>query len=310
MSRNDAPDPFPELQDWAHKTEQKVRRQRLRRAVAGRVPAVVVGVAALVALAFTIPAGWAMMRDTTPTAGPPRHQADGVSTTVPENGSPDDPFAGTPAASYPKGAAGISLPAAKPVPGFTAKQVDAALKQVRQAMIAGRLDSEMLIAHKPDKLLALLAPSHRAGIRKWFTGLTHANVATWIDPAVRLDPREEPRVSGKVTYTSTIRDGRRELRITTNFVWVYAFEGTDQPIVVTHDEIQWEFPSTKGLRADDHGMWIGDTKSYAAFVDCAATDRGLLAPTRIGGAPEPADTDDPDDLLRADHPLEIQDDCP
>jgi hypothetical protein len=121
-------------------------------------------------------------------------------------------------------------------------------------------------------------------------------MATWIDPAVRLDPREEPRVSGKVTYTSTIRDGRRELRITTNFVWVYAFEGTDQPIVVIHDEIQWEFPSTKGLRADDHGMWIGDTKSYAAagadrlgeLVEGALQRRSALRPV-LRGRFEPVD---------------------
>jgi len=307
MSQHDAPDPFAELQDWAHKTEQKVRRERWRRVVAGRVPVVLVGAAVLVAIVLTVPAGWAMLQDT---ASPTRQQADGVSATTARNGSPTDPFAGTPAASYPKGAAGITLPAAKAVPGFTAEQVDAALKQVRQAMVAGRLDSDMLITHNPNKFLALLAPNQRSGIRKWFTNLTHANVATWIDPAARLDPREQPRVSGTAMYTSTVRDGRRELRITTNFVWVYAFEGTEQPLVVTHDEIQWEFPATKGLRADDHGMWIGETTSYSALVDCAAGEKGLLAPTRVGVAPDPADTDDPDDLLRADHPLEIRENCP
>ena len=42
----------------------------------------------------------------------------------------------------------------------------------------------------------------------------------------------------------------------------------------------------------------------------AAWERGLLAPTRVFAAPDPADTEDPDDLLRADHPMEIRDNCP
>jgi hypothetical protein len=189
--------------------------------VAGRAPVVLVGTAALVALAFTVPAGWAMLRDPAPAADPARQQADGVSGTIGENNPFTDPFTGTAAASYPKGAAGTSLPAAKTVPGFSAADVDNALNQVRRAMIAGRLDSVMLVDHKPDKFLALIAPNQRAAIRKWFTDLTHVNLATWIDPAVRLDPDEQPRVSGKVTFASTVRDGRRELRVTTNFVWVY-----------------------------------------------------------------------------------------
>ncbi|MBO3743673.1 hypothetical protein [Actinoplanes flavus] len=68
-------------------------------------------------------------------------------------------------------------------------------------------------------------------------------MATWIDPAVRLDGKEQRRVSGRVTYSSEKIDGLRTLRITTNVIGVYTFEGGgDTPIAASHDEIQWEFP--------------------------------------------------------------------
>ncbi|GIM89145.1 hypothetical protein [Paractinoplanes toevensis] len=115
-----------------------------------------------------------------------------------------------------------------------------------------------------------------------------ATVATWIDPAVKLDAGEEPRVSGRITYASVVVDGLRTLRVTSNFVWVYAFDRADRPLAVAHDELRWELPSTAGLRAGDRGRWLGDRKSYPALVDCAASDRGPLAPTRVGGTPRPA----------------------
>ncbi|MEU8657920.1 hypothetical protein [Actinoplanes philippinensis] len=310
MSQHDAPDPFDGLQDWAHKTERKVRRERRRRLAARWVPTVVVGVAAVVAIGFTVPAGWALLRDSSPAAQPTPSRPDGVTATTTQTATPTDPFAGTPAASYPKGQAGITLPAARAVPGFTTAQVDTALQQVRKAMIAGRLAPGMLTDHRPDDFVALLAPSQRAPIRKWFTDRVHSNVATWIDPAVRLDPREQPRVSGRVTYAAATRDGRRMLRVTTNFVWVYAFEDTAQPFAVVHDEIQWDFFAPKNLHADDRGMWIGANRSYWAMMDCAAGDKGLLAPTRRLGAPAPGETDAPDDLLRPERSLDIHENCP
>jgi hypothetical protein len=52
-------------------------------------------------------------------------------------------------------------------------------------------------------------------------------------------------------------------------------------------------------------MWLGDVKGYPARVDCAAAGRGLLAPA----PPGPAPTDDREDLLRADHTVDIDGNC-
>lgn len=228
-----------------------------------------------------------------------------------QNAAPTDPFAGTPAAAYPKGQAGITLPAAKAITGFSAAQVRADLQQVRTALIAGRLDHAMLVDHRPTGLLDLLSPNSRDSIEKWFQTTQFESVATWIDPAVRLNPREQPRVSGRVTYSSVLSGGLRTLRVTTNFVWVYAFQvGGDRPLAAEHDEILWEFPTASNLRVSDRGMWVRQATSYAAWVDCAAGKKGLLAPTRqTDVAPEPSDTEDPDNYLRADHAIDIGDGC-
>jgi hypothetical protein len=236
----------------------------------------------------------------------------GISVVTSASAAPTDPFAGTAAATYPRGAAGITLPAAKAVRGFTRTRVGAALGQVRKALVAGRLERGMLVGHDPAAFLALLAPNDRDDVAKWFRSPDFTTVATWIDPAVKLDPAEQPRVSGRVTYTSRVVDGIQTLQVTTNFVWVYAFEGPEHPLAIAHDEIRWEFPSTRRLRSGDKGMWIAHTGAYMAWVDCAASAKGLLAPTRPETAPRPgpSEAEDQDAYLRTDHSIEITDDCP
>ena len=315
MDQQDDQDPLLGLKQWAEETERRVRREQRRGGL--RRTALVAGNAALAVLVLAVlvlvvRSGLAESSgDDNVAAYPTQSVPGGISATSSASAAPTDPFAGTSAANYPKGAAGITLPTAKAVTGFTAAQVTAALRKVRAALVAGRLDRSMLVGHDPGKFLALLAPSNRDDVGKWFKSATFDVVATWIDPAVRLDGGEQPRVSGRVTYASIRVDGIQTLRVTTNFVWVYAFEGADHPLAVEHDETRWDFPSTKNLRAGDKGMWIGGTKAYGAGVDCAAAAKGLLAPTPPDGrrAPDPRDTEDPDAYLKADHSLDIFNGC-
>ncbi|GAA0579863.1 hypothetical protein GCM10010172_76030 [Paractinoplanes ferrugineus] len=304
--REDPPDPFEQLSGWAARTERKVKAGRRLRWIRF-LPAGAVGLAAVAVLVFVI-----RSVSTGGDAGP----ADDIEaappaisvTTSPEAAARTDAFAGTAAAGYPKGAAGITLPPARAVPGFSADQVQAALGHVRAAMIAGRLDEDMLVGHKTGRFVAMFAANQRQMLEKDFAGDGFDTYATWIDPAVKLDAREEPRVSGRVTYTSVKEDGIQTLRVTTNFVWVYAFDRADKPLAVVHDEIRWRFPSTADLRAGDQGMWFGPVRAYNALIDCAAIKRGLLAPTPPGaGAAGPIQ--DEDALLRADHALEIKENC-
>jgi hypothetical protein len=315
MDQNDDQDPFIGLQEWAEDTERRVRRERrrggLRRKALVAVNAAVAVLLVVVTVLVVRPLLSASAGDDVAAAYPTQSVPGGVSATSSASAAPTDPFAGTPAAGYPKGEAGITLPKATAVTGFTAAQVDTALRRVRAALVAARLDRSMLVRHDPATFLALLAPNDRDDVSKWFKSTNRGLVATWIDPAVRLDPAEPPRVSGRVTYSSTRIKGIQTLRVTTNFIWVYAFEGPDRPLAAEHDEIRWEFPSPKNLRAGDQGMWIADTQGYSAWVDCAAAAKGLLAPTRHGTvtAPSPRNSEEADAYLRADHALDIADDC-
>jgi hypothetical protein len=309
----DHKDPFEGLEDWGRKTEKRVRRERWQRL---GFQALVVVVTGLVVVALVPSLRSKLHGDAGDDGGPAvayptQSVPSGVSVTTTESAAPTDPFAGTPAAHYPKGAAGISSPAATKVGVFSAAQVGAALKKVRAAMIAGRLDPRMLTGHQPDKFLALLAPNSRKNIKGWFAGKDRSTVATWIDPSVRLDPAEQPRVSGRTTFRTVRIDDLEYLRVTTNYIWVYAFEGPRHPVAAEHDQIDWDFPDTRNLRAGDQGMWVRNAEAYGALVDCAATDRGMLAPTGMDDAPAaaPSNTEDPQNYLRADHSLDILDDC-
>jgi hypothetical protein len=311
MAEQETPDPFAQLADWAEQTERRVRRTQGWRGVARKLPWILTGVLVAGLLALAVPPMLAKRRGSHVGAYPTATVPTGIGATSTQSAAPTDPFAGTPAATYPRGAAGITLPPASAVTGFTAAQVGADLTQVRAAMIAGRLDDRMLTGHDPARLIAMLAPDQRAEATRWFHEVSFTRFATWIDPSVKLDPRQQPRVSGRVTYSSVVAGGLRTLRVTTNFIWVYAFTGTaaDRPLAAVHDQIAWEFPATANLRAGDRGMWVGNSTHYSAWVDCAAAKRGLLAPTRPEAAPQPSDSEDPMALLKADHSLEITDDC-
>jgi hypothetical protein len=307
-------DPFDGLEDWAKQAERRAkradRRRRWRalfrirsqraRTVAWFGSAVIAAVllsAALPTIRTYLPGGSAY---SDPDSSDPASYPAVVA----------DPFDGTPAASYAKGEAGITMPPASAVTGFTAVEVDAALRQVRSALVAGRLDQKMLVGHDPSAFLALLAPNSAKGIRPWFDGAAFSAVATWIDPDVRLDPSEEVRVSGQVTFDSAEVEGVQTLRVTTNFVWIYAFTGNARhPLAAEHDEIRWDFPATARLRAEDKGMWVGKAGGYLAWIDCAAAGKGLLAPYRTGADLHPGATEDPDAYLKADHALTVADDC-
>ncbi|MBM2614276.1 hypothetical protein JIG36_01740 [Actinoplanes sp. LDG1-06] len=243
------------------------------------------------------------------TAYPTQAVPSGVTVTTSEDASAAaGPFEGTAAEKYPQGAAGITLPAAKAVKGFTAKEVTAALKKVRAAMIAARLEKAMLVEHRSATLLDLLAPTNRRDVATWFSDDGLMNIATWISPKAQLDPAHPPRVSGRITYASRMVDGFQTLQVTTNFIWVYAFVRPDKPIAAVHDEIVWEFTDPADVQPADRGMWIAEADSYSSMMDCAESDKGLLAP----GVPElvePTSSTNIEDTLKADHSLDIGNDC-
>jgi hypothetical protein len=314
----DRDDPVAEIEEWVRKRERSVRRRHRLDKIWRRIgPATRVLVAVLLAGVGVLVVHHLMDRGEQPaanaatTSGATASTSPGVSVTTTAHAASTEPFAGTPAANYPKGRAGITLPPAKAVLGFSAKQVAADLAKVRTALIAARLDPRMIDRHDPSGLVKLLAPTSRAFAEKQFGTKYGLSLVTWIDPRTPLDSGEQPRVSGRVSYVSKSQQGIPMLTVTTNFIWVYAFERSDHPVAAEHDEIVWTFSESESLRAQDRGMYINSVDGYGALVDCTVSEHGLLAPTPLnrGAAPNPRDTEDPKQLLNADHSLDIPDNC-
>ncbi|MFF5290377.1 hypothetical protein [Paractinoplanes globisporus] len=216
------------------------------------------------------------------------------------------PFDNTVAVHYAIGKAGIVLPAAKAVDGFSASYVDAGLKKVRGALIAGRLDERMLVRHDTSGFAALLAPFQRT----WARDMRLGAVTTWIDPAVKLDPKYPPRVSGTVTYAVVAYEGRRHLQITTNFVWAYGFRTGEPPYAAVHDTTRWEFFEDPLLPRDQWGLFVADMDYYLYAVDCAASENELLSPDQHPRVDTVHDPERPDAYLSPDHPMQVRDGCP
>jgi hypothetical protein len=224
---------------------------------------------------------------------------------------PSNPFEGTAAANYPVGEAGIVVPAATAVPGFTEAQVAEALETVRQALIAGRLDERMLYDHDRSALRALFAPLGAEDLDLMFEEKLGGIVATMIAPGYTLT--DDPiRVSGTMTFTGIELDEIRWLEVHTVFVWVYPFSGKlktpGDHLVTIKDDLYWLFPSPEDVYPEGTGMYL-DTRSssYAHNIDCDLLDQDLVALGKprigVGGGV------DTDDVMDPNSPVNLPDNC-
>jgi hypothetical protein len=243
---------------------------------------------------------------TYPTASPPS----GVGATSTATAAAGGAFAGTPAAKYPEGAAGITLPKTAASGVFTAKQVGDALTSVKKALVAGRLDSQMLVNRDPNTFLKLLAPAAKDDMRKDFSTEDFSVYATQFAPGVKR-ATEAPRVKGRISYRVTKVEGIPALEMTTNFVWVYPFKvsgAAGDGLVVVHDELVWQVLQPSKVQAPVRGLWLDHGQSYASNIDCDQYDKGLIAPGKpeVGVGP---DTDNPDSMFDPNRTLDIQTNC-
>jgi hypothetical protein len=234
-----------------------------------------------------------------------------VSLTTPPDGptsASSGPFAGTPAAAWPAGQTGVTIPAPAEVAGFSAQDVAADLSTVRLALIAARLDPRMLVNHDPSALAALLAPDDWAILRHTFAA-DRLGMVTLLDSDVRLS-QDLPRVNGEMSYESTIDPtGRRVLQVDTNYVWAYAFDNGQ--VGVVHDVIVWWFFRSSDVAVTSRGPWVYSSQSYGVNVDCDRLDHARLAPA-VTASGAPVAGDDPngywdpqhsmDDPAPCDHP--------
>ncbi|SPE58109.1 hypothetical protein SNS2_3749 [Streptomyces netropsis] len=154
----------------------------------------------------------------------------------------DQPFRGSPAASWASGAAGITVPKAGAVGWMSAAEVERALARSRDFLVASGLDREVLRGERPEKAIALINP-HQTGVQD-FLKTAFRTPSEKNDPLLlfsRFQPSRTQLVGdvvktrGRLTY----REGERgALQVTADVTFVYPVtradaDGDDDEIVRT-----------------------------------------------------------------------------
>ncbi|MDT7788703.1 MAG: hypothetical protein QOF58_7122 [Pseudonocardiales bacterium] len=167
------------------------------------------------------------------------------------------PFASTPAEQWPEGEKGIVAPDGNPV-----------YEQVRQALVASRMDPATLYEHKPDRFLAMLAPEVREHVSKDLSGWV-----TLLKAGTKLLPNGI-RVTGKMTLGE--KDGFPA--VTTDYVFAYAFEPPDPKKLVDQMEIVAAIREKVTYLVTPDGLWLADSDGFQYSIACEAAKQGFLAP--------------------------------
>ncbi|WP_435864361.1 hypothetical protein [Streptomyces sparsogenes] len=169
-----------------------------------------------------------------------------------------EPFRGSPAARWADGAAGITVPPARATGWMDAAQVERALKQSRDFLVAAGLDSDVLRGERPTKAIALLNPRQKDVQDYLRTALSTKKPDPDTDPLLlfsRFRP-EQTRLVGDVIKTRgrlTYREGKRgAVEVTADVTFVYpvtpaADSGRDAEVIRTIVRrkvvMSWDDPS-------------------------------------------------------------------
>ncbi|MFF7247963.1 hypothetical protein ACFZBU_29115 [Embleya sp. NPDC008237] len=164
----------------------------------------------------------------------------------PDTPTRKNPFAGSPAINYADNEAGLSMPEAKAVPGYSVAEVAEALDLTRRLLIAGNLDRDVLAGARPAGVLALLDPSDELVARiensvtatRW--DADGDNPKAWM---TRFDPTDvEPvgsvvKVNGITSY-DTDREGMLTVHTDYSFVYPVAKTGSGAGASVTRSVVR------------------------------------------------------------------------
>jgi hypothetical protein len=241
-----------------------------------------VGVVLVLAAAGTF--AWMQLRHpSTVSAGRSIVPAVSLVPTIADDGPPVLPFASTPAKNWADGAAGIVIPAAKPVGTFTAAQVEAAYQTTRSLLIAGDLNEPTLLGGPPTAFADLLASQQRTqflgglnkkGVNKAGLPLSTGQWVTSFAPGSAKLIGSVIKVRGTMSAKSVYVSDTTALAITVNYVFAYAIESPGNAIewmrLVTHRDGNFDFAAWQ----DPGGQLTAWdlTSGSQAGAECAGTD--------------------------------------
>ncbi|MFJ6905891.1 hypothetical protein ACWERF_14485 [Streptomyces griseoluteus] len=197
-----------------------------------------------------------------------------------------DPFRGSPAATWASGAAGITMPKqARAVGWMSAAEVERALARSRDFLVASSLDRGVLRGERPEKAIALVNP-HQKDVQ-------HLLKTAFRTPGEKNDPlllfsRFQParaRLVGDVVKTRgalTYREGERgALQVTADVTFVYPVAPTDggdevlRTIVRRELVLSWDDPDKV---ITEPGTFSITSYKYATTNGGCGTPTGYLVP--------------------------------
>jgi hypothetical protein len=256
-----------EAQKQAALSERQARRtaERERRPATAAVRRVLLGsLIIVVAVGFVSGAAYLSLHrplrsgqnGTQPTA-PSVTSAVTPSAAVVATGPPTDPFAATSADHWADNAAGIEIPTARPVAGYSAAEVAAAYQTTQKLLIAGYLDRPTLLGGAPTAFAGLLT----AAQRKWFvanldkTGRdssgdqvsTRAIITSFAPGSTQLIG-SVIKVTGTMSARPGYANGRKALIVEVNYRFVYPVEPPSAPA-------DWTKIVTQLHGSVDFGYW-------------------------------------------------------
>ncbi|MFJ2932919.1 hypothetical protein ACIO8G_09115 [Streptomyces sp. NPDC087219] len=192
-------------------------------------------------------------------SGPPLAQESARPTDAPpvepaERPTLAEPFRGSPAVRWADGAAGITVPAARATGWMSKEQVEKALRQTRDFLVATSLDPAVLRGERPAEAIALINP-HQKDVKDYLA-VAFGTPTEENDPLLlfsRFDT-SYARLAGDVVKTRgrmTFREGDRgALQVTTDVTYVYpvvrAGAGGDEVVrTIARREVvvNWDDPS-------------------------------------------------------------------
>ncbi|QQQ77642.1 hypothetical protein IOD16_03770 [Saccharothrix sp. 6-C] len=194
----------------------------------------------------------------------------------------DEPFAGTSAAAWADGEAGVVAPEAAQVGAYSAEQVAAAYGRVRETVVAARLDRRVVVDHDLEPYFGLFAPDLRESLRVLFDGRNDGEAAlmvTRVDKSARL-AEVEPKARGEMV-AEVGPEG--ELVVRTDYTFAYAFapdrpeavRGASDVVALTRFQARYSV-RTGGPGVE--GLWADASLGSFHSIGCSSAKRGYLAP--------------------------------
>jgi hypothetical protein len=206
------------------------------------------------------------------------------------------PFAGSPAAAWADGAAGVVPPPAKAVGSASRSQVRDALRTTQRYVVAANLDPRTLRGDWPAAAIALIDPRDTATLARFDRDLRTPDAQH--DPLgllTRYNPADLRLVGSviKVKGTMSFRAGPSgSVDVNTDYTFVYPFTKADGATGQISRVIVRQTLRTRVDPASPGHLHLLDVRTHDFDNSCAAHD-GYLHPAFAGDAPTPSATPAP-----------------